>query len=164
MAAASAKILTNDQQGYKVDRLVFTGGQPATLNGAVEFGFVLPTDPAGSSDASWKLKKANIRVGTNTTHSDGVITLSIEKNDDGGTSALTTAPAISDDAGTGNRSTKAAATGITEAVVKTDADGEFDEGDLCFVTLSETGSGGTDPSDVFFCIEFERQQNFDPTV
>ena len=164
MAVGNAVLLTNDKSGKKQDRIYFSGGTPGTLNGSTEFGFVLPRDPNNGSDASWKLTDVILRVGTNTTHSDGVITISVEKNDDGGTSALTTAPAISDDAGTGNRSTKAAATGITLAVVKTDADGEFDEGDLAFVTLTETGSGGTDPSDVFFELEFTRQQDFNPTA
>jgi len=165
MATQNAILQTNDRGGKRLDRLIFTGGTPATLNGATEFGFVLPTSPVNEGVShSWKLAKVIISVGVNTTHSDGAITLSVEKNTDGGTSALTTTPTILDDAGTGFRSTRSPGTGITQAVPAAGADGKFAPGDVAFVTLSESGAGGTDPSDVFFILEFTRQSDFDATA
>ena len=159
MATQTAKLLTNDRAGYTTQKLVFSGGTPGTLNGATEFGFVLPA-------GSWRLTEVTLAAGVNTTHttSTPLITLSVEKNTDGGTSALTTAPSLDNTAGTGYKSTIATATGIVVGVPKTDADGLFTQGQVAFVTLSETGASGTDPSDVFFNLVFTRDSDFDATA
>lgn len=152
----------NDTAHTREDRIFFNGFTAGTQNGAVEYIFQLPDFGKGYS---WKLVDVNISVGVNTTHSSaGLINLTVEKNTDGGTSALTTSPSISDAAGTGRRTTaNGAATGIIAAVIDDD-ESTFDPGDTAFVTVLEAGSGGTDPSDVSVCLEFQRISNFTPTA
>ena len=166
MAIGQAYILTNDKEGKAPHKLYFSNGVAGTLNGASEFGFVLPQAPNGnnSNDYDWLLTDVILTAGTNTTHSDGAITLSVEHDGDGGT-AVADAPEITDNAGTGAVSTVAAGTGISQFVFdEEDESFYFEAGEQVFVTLSESGSGGTDPSDVFFVLEFTRRQDFDPTV
>lgn len=156
MALGWRKYQTNDLVA-KAEVKVFTGGTAGTLNGATEFGFIAPED--GELDTL----PVVIRAGTNTTHTDGAITATLEKNSDGGTSMLATAPVLSDDAGTGSKSTQAAGTGVTlSAPSATLANKRFEAGDLLFVTLSESGSGGTDPSDVFFAVRWHPLTDNDP--
>lgn len=153
----------NDTVQTRSDRIYFQGFNPSTQNGAVEYGFQLPH---GGKSYSWKLVAVNISVGTNTTHdTGGLINLTVEKNTDGGTAVLTTSPSISNAAGTGHRTTtNGAATGIVAAVIKSDGEEIFDPGEIAFVTVTEAGSGGTDPSDVGVMLEFERVSNFTPTA
>lgn len=166
MAAGNAYINTNDRNGQKRDIFVATVAAAGALNGAVEGIVSLPPSGADGISAGngWELLKADIAVGVNTTWTDGVITVSVEKNTDGGTSAFTTAPAIGDGAGTGRRSTAVDTTDVTAAVIKTDGGEDFADTDVAFVTLSESGSagGGADPSDVSVRLVFGRKQDFDP--
>ena len=153
----------NDTVQTRSDRIYFYGFTTATLNGSTEH---IWTAPAGGKSYSWRLKDIILSVGVNTTHDTAAsITVTAEKNTDGGTSALTTAPVITNAAGTGVASTaEGTVTGITPTVVKTTSDAVFDPGQTCFFTLTEAGSGGTDPSDVSFVAEFERVSNFTPTA
>ena len=157
MANATGILLTNDHGGQKADKFFFSNGTAGTLNGATEFGFVVP-------EGTWKVTNVVLSAGTNTTHTSAdQIDVTVEKNTDGGTSVLTTTPKLTAEAGTGQRDTAAAGTGITVAVVDT-AENEVSEGDILFATLTEAGSGGTDPSDVFFVIELQRVTDLDPAV
>lgn len=167
MAAGAAYIEhTNDDNGRRRDIFIADVSAAGTLNGSVERIVSLPPSAADgvSVGNGWELIAVDISVGVNSTWTDGVITCTVEKNTDGGTSALTTAPSIEDAAGTGRRTTKAgAATGIVVAVINTAAN-DFADSDEAFVTLTETGSagGGADPSDVSVRLVFGRVQDFDP--
>lgn len=157
MALQQRKYLTNDLVA-KAEVKVFSSGTAGTLNGAAEYGFVAPE--AGELDA----RPIDISVGVNTTHSSSAsITASLEKNTDGGTSMLATAPVITDGAGTGFKTTAVTGTGITQSVRSaTQANHRFAAGDVLFLTLTEAGSGGTDPSDVFFNIRWHPLTDNDP--
>ena len=167
MAASYATLQTNDQPGLRRDLFsatVFTAG---TLNGSTEHIVGLPySDREGDGAGNgWELIAVVLSAGVNTTHTDTVpqITATVEKNTDGGTSALATAPVIANTAGTGRRTTGAAATGITQAVMSaTEANKRFADNDTAFVTITETGGSGTDPSDVSCTLTFARLQNWDP--
>lgn len=156
MALEKVTFLTDGSKGQYTFAIPFSGGTMGTLNGSTEFGFVAPWD--GELDDNPLI----LSVGTNTTHSDGEITATLEKNGDGGTSMLATAPSILNDAGTGARNSAATATGITKSAPSaTLANKRFSKGDMLFVTLSESGSGGTDPSDVAFVILAHRLGDVD---
>ena len=165
MAVSNAIYKTNDQNGQRVDTFVATVGTAGTLNGSVEGMITFPPSGADGVTAGngWDLVKTDIMAGVNTTHTTTVsITATVEKNTDGGTSALTTAPILLDTAGTGRRTTVSAGTGITVGVPVDGAAGTFADSDVAFVTLTEAGTGGADPSDVCVRLVFARQQDFDP--
>ena len=76
---------------------------------------------------------------------------------------LATDPILLNTAGTGARNTAVAGTGVTQAVVDaTEADRRLADGAGFIVTVTEAGSGGTDPSDVYAIVTFARLQDFDP--
>lgn len=157
----------NSQRKYTTNDLTavaelsfFTGGTAGTLNGSTEFVFVAPC--AGELDA----RPIDISVGTNTTHSSSAsITATVEKNGDGGTDMLATAPVITDAAGTGQKDTATTGTGITQSARSaTEANYTFAAGDIIFVTLTEAGSGGTDPSDVGFVVRWHPLTDNNPSA
>lgn len=159
MAAGNAKIFsTNDQAGSRLDYFTATVFAAGTLNGSAEGIVGFP--PSGGN--GWKLVDVILACGVNGTHADASLTATVEKNTDGGTSALATAPVIAAAASTGRKSTGIAGTGITAAVVEDDGSENFEDTDVAFVTMSETGSAGTDPSDVSATLVFVRKQDFDP--
>lgn len=157
MALQQRKYVTNDLVA-KAEPKVFSNGTAGTLNGAVEFLFVAPE--AGELDA----RPLDISAGTNTTHTTTVsITATLEKNGDGGTNMLATAPVLLDTAGTGFRTTAVAGTGITQSARSaTLANYRFAAGDILFVTLTEAGTGGTDPSDVGVAVRWHPLTDNDP--
>lgn len=154
---------TNDRQGKREEVFVATAFTAGTLNGSTEHIVNLP--PSGKDAVTagngWRLKKVVLDVGVPGTHADASLTATVEKNTDGGTSALTTAPVIAAAAGTGARkTTNAAGTGITLAVIAA-AEQDFADTDRAFVTITETGSAGTDPADVSVKLVFVRLQDWD---
>ncbi len=160
MAAGYATVITNDKGGRQNDKFFATVALAGTLNGSTEGIVVLPAATNG-----WELTDVVLTTGVNTTHTTGVsFTATVEKNTDGGTSALTTNPALLDTAGTGRKTTATAGTGITPAVIKTDGSKDFASYDAAFVTISEAGTLGADPSDVAVFLEFTRKQDFDPAA
>lgn len=174
MAAKLGLTPSLDKEGIVADFITVTVPAVGTVNGSIEGGVLLPFSgsvissaqvPSLATGNGWELLNVIVSVGVNTTHTDGAITATVEKNTDGGTSALATAPVISDDAGTGFKTTAVAGTGITAAVVSaTEANRRFADGDVAFVTITETGSGGTDPSDIFCALTFARLQDFNPNA
>lgn len=167
MSIQTAFSPSNDSTGKRADVFVATISAAGTLNGGVEGIVNFP--PSGADGASagsgWQLVSANVNVGVNTTHdtTSPLISLTVEKNTDGGTSALLTAPSISNAAGTGRKTTESgAATGIVPAVLSATASASiFADSDTAFLTLLEAGSNGTDPSDVSGKVVFVRLQDFD---
>lgn len=166
MAAGFARVYSNDLHNH-FDFYSATVSAAGTLNGSVEQIVGFPSSSVGGVLAGngWELVSVVVSAGVNTTHTDGAITATVEKNTDGGTSALATAPILSDDAGTGRKTTFSAGTGITVGVVSaTEANRRFADSDVAFVTLSESGSSGTDPSDVAVVLNFKRIQDYDPEL
>jgi hypothetical protein len=167
MAAGFAKVYSNDLHNH-FDFHTVTLAAAGTLNGAVEGIYGFPPSSVGGVLAGngWELISAVISAGVNTTHTDpGDITATVEKNTDGGESALETAPHLLSTAGTGRRTTFTAGTGITVGVPDTvEANRRFADSDVAFVTLSETGSAGTDPSDVAVVVTFKRIADYDPEL
>lgn len=167
MSVQTAHYITNDKQGKKVDTFCISVGAAGALAAAGEAKFVLP--PSGADGISegngWILAAPPLLdVGVNTTHttSTPLVSATVEKNTDGGTSCLLTIPQITNAAGTGRKTTAATATGITPAVLSaTAADYTFADGDAVFVTLLETGATGADPEDVSLRLVFKRQADFD---
>lgn len=164
MAAGLVKIQDNAsrEEGYSNKLFVATVKYAGELNGSVEDIIGFPTSAGG-----WRLTRMSLAAGVNTTHDTSAsITATVEKNTDGGTSALDTAPVITNAAGTGRKvidSNDSNGTGLTKAVPTTTvANSTFADSDVAFVTLTEAGSGGTDPSDVSVVLEFTEVQDFDP--
>ena len=167
MAVQFAKIPTNDAAGQKTDTFCITVGPAGALAAAAEAKFVLPPSGADGISAGngWVMAAPPLLdVGVNTTHttSTPLVSATVEKNTDGGTSCLATIPQITNAAGTGRKTTAATATGITPAVLSaTAADYTFADGDAVFVTLLETGATGADPEDVVLRLIFKRKADFD---
>lgn len=163
MAVITAKTPSNDRLGTREEVFVATAFTAGTLNGSTEHIVNLP--PSGKDAVTagngWRLKACILDVGVPGTHADASLTATVEKNTDGGTSALTTAPVIAAAAGTGARkTTNAAGTGITLAVISS-TEQDFADTDRAFVTITETGSAGTDPADVSVKLVFSRLADFD---
>lgn len=160
MATQKITFLTQHDKGQYTYPLAFTGDAPAgalPTATAIEYAFVMPF--AGELDDNPLI----LSVGTNGTHADFDLTATLEKNGDGGTSMLATAPHILNDAGTGFRTTAAAGTGLTlSAPSATLANKRFAKGDILFVTLSESGSGGAEVADVGFVLLVHRLGDKDP--
>lgn len=160
MAAGYATVPSNDKGGLQNDKFRATVAVAGTLNGSSEGIVVLP-----AADNGWELTDVVLTAGVNTTHTTGTsLTATVEKNTDGGTAALSTNPALLNTAGTGRKTTATAGTGITPAVIKSDGSEDFASYDAVVVTLSEAGTGGTDPSDVALFLEFTRKQDYDPSA
>lgn len=167
MAASFATAPSNDQAGIRKEVITFTGYTAGTLNGAAEHIFQLPRSGAQGLVAGngWELIDVVLAVGVNTTHdmTTPLISATVEKNTDGGTTALATVPSLDNTAGTGRKTTRTAGTGIIPAVIHaTQANRRFADDDVAFVTVLEAGSNGTDPSDVSVQLSFARIQDFDP--
>lgn len=164
MAAGLVKQQDNAsrEEGYSNKQFTATVYNAGTLNGAFEGIIGFPFSAGG-----WRLTGVKLAVGVNTTHSSSAtIGVTIAKNTDGGTTCLATEPAITDSA-VGGRivadSNDADATGVTIAVVHgTTANIDFVDSDVAFLTITEAGTGGTDPSDVSVTLDFTEKQDFDP--
>jgi len=168
MAASYGQRLSNDKQGVREDTFSATLYNAGALNGSFEGIVGLPYSGADgqTSGNGWELRAVILGAGTNTTHdTTDSITATVEKNSDGGTNALATNPVLDSDAGTGAKNTASSGDGVTQAVVHgTEANRQFSDGDMAFVTVTEAGSGGTDPSDVFVTLTFARIQDYDPAA
>ncbi len=162
MAAGLVKIqdTASREEGYSNKLYTATVYSAGALSGSSEHIVGLPTSAGG-----WQLTRVSLAAGVNTTHSTAAsITATVEKNTDGGTAALSTNPSITDAAGTGREvidSNDSSGTGLTPAVIDTDND-DFVDSDVVFVTITEAGSGGSDPEDISVTLDFTELQDFDP--
>jgi hypothetical protein len=156
MAKQKVKFITTDLVATEAP-LVFQAFTAGALNGSFEACFVAPW--AGELDDNPVI----LSVGVNTTHDTAVsITATLEKNGDGGTNMLATNPVLLDTAGVGQVDTAVAGTGVTvSAPSATVANKQFAKGDLLFVTVTEAGTGGADPSDVAVAVFAHRLQDAD---
>jgi hypothetical protein len=95
-----------------------------------------------------KITDVNLALGTNGVDGSNPLDLkaTVKKN---GTAVATTDPDIAKAAGTGSKSTFAAATGITQAVLKTDGTATFAKGDILTVDwdITRTNTPSTEIAD-----------------
>lgn len=164
MAKVNAFSPSNDKSGKRVDLFVASVDVAGTFTGTAEKIVNFPPSGADGTSAGsgWQLLSANVNAGVNTTHSTAtpLISLTVEKNTDGGTSALLTAPSVSNADGTGRVSTEAG-DGTPFALSATASASVFADSTVAFLTLAETGATGVDPSDVSGKVVFVRIQDTD---
>jgi len=167
MAASYAFFSSNDKQGKRRDFISFHVSNPGTLNGAVEYIGSLPASGVDGQTLGngWELVAAEVGALVNTTHDTSEsITATVEKTD-GGTSMLATAPVITAASGTGAQNSSDGGTEDVRGVPSaTEANKRLADFGGFIVTLTEAGSGGTDPSDVYAVVTFARLQDFNPAA
>lgn len=167
MAASTAIFQSNDKAGQVADLITFVIQNAGTLNGAVEYIGALPASGVDGQTLGngWELVAAEVGALVNTTHDTSAsITATVEKTD-GGTSMLATAPVITNASGTGAQNSSDGGTGDVRGVPSaTQANKRLADFAGFIITLTEAGSGGTDPDDVYAVVTFKRLQNFDPAA
>lgn len=157
MAVGLATVVTSDKAGKQNDKFSATVSIPGTLGASTEAIIMLPAATNG-----WELSAVVLAAGVNTTHSTGgLVSATVEKNTDGGTSALTTNPSM-DDTQTGRQTSANGLAGNTAAVIKTDGGEDFASYDTAFVTVTQAGSGGAAALDTSVLVEFTRKADYDP--
>lgn len=165
MAASFVQFQSNDKAGQVRDLISFHISNPGSLNGSVEYIGSLPASGIDGRTLGngWELVAAEVGALVNTTHDNAEsITATVEKTD-GGTSMLATAPVITAASGTGPQNSSDGGTEDVRGVAHAaEANRRLADYSGFIVTLTEAGSGGTDPSDVYAVVTFARIQNFDP--